>query len=89
MANQQPKSNKGFKEIFFNILPVPALIGVVLGAIGGWVYYIEIGCMSGTCPLTSNPYLSILWGALIGYLVGDLFRKKKPAASNEKQDQPS
>jgi len=45
----------------------PAL-GVVLGAVGGYAYYHFIGCASGHCPLTSNPYISTGFGALIGGL---------------------
>lgn len=87
MSNKKEIKNS-FRHRLLNVLPVPALIGIVVGAVGGWVYYIEIGCNSGTCPLTSNPYLSILWGALIGYLLGDMFRKKKPADTGE-ENQPS
>ena len=53
------------------------IIGLVVGALGGFLYYYFIGCQSGTCPITSNPYISIAYGALIGYLLFDLFRKKE------------
>lgn len=53
------------------------LIGLVLGAIGGYAYYYFIGCASGTCPLTSNPYISVVFGAVIGYLFLDMFKKKE------------
>ncbi len=80
----ETKSNPGLKERLFNFMPLLSFIGLIAGAIGGYIYYIEIGCNSGTCPLTSNPYLSILWGAVIGYLFGDLFKKKpKPAVKSE------
>ena len=69
--------NRTFKERFFAILPLPALIGLIAGAVGGWIYYTEIGCNSGTCAITSNPYMSIIWGALMGYLLGGIFTKKK------------
>ncbi len=45
------------------------VLGVFLGALGGWLYYKKVGCYSGTCPITSNPYLSILYGVLLGYLL--------------------
>lgn len=64
----------GKKKRRFNFLPI---IGAVLGAVGGYIYYIKIGCTSGSCAITSNPYLSMLWGAAIGYLVFDLFKRKK------------
>jgi len=62
------------KKVKFNFLPV---IGAVVGAMGGYIYYIEIGCNSGSCAITSNPYLSMLWGAAIGYLLFDMFKRRK------------
>jgi hypothetical protein len=53
------------------------IIGIVVGTIGGYAYYYYIGCKSGTCPLTSNPYISMLFGAIMGYLIGDMFKKNE------------
>jgi hypothetical protein len=39
---------------------------IALGAFGGYLYYYFIGCASGACPITSNPYISIMYGSLIG-----------------------
>lgn len=74
---ENKESNISIKDRILKIIPLPALIGIILGAIGGYIYYVEVGCTTGTCPLTSNPYGSIVYGALIGYLFGDMFRKKK------------
>ena len=52
-------------------------IGIALGSIGGYMYYYFVGCASGTCPITSNPYISTIYGALMGYLLLDLFKNKK------------
>ena len=41
----------------------------VLGAAAGYGYFRFIGCKSGACPLTSNPWISTLYGALIGALM--------------------
>ena len=41
---------------------------VLLGGAGGYAYYRFIGCKSGACPITSNPWISTLYGALIGVL---------------------
>jgi hypothetical protein len=50
------------------------IAGLLLGALGGFIYYRTIGCNSGSCAITSNPYMSILWGAAIGYLLADVFK---------------
>lgn len=47
-----------------------ALIALGLG--GGYLYYRLTLCQSGTCPLTSTSYYSMLVGGLFGALVGDL-----------------
>ena len=46
-------------------------IGIILGLIGGFLYWKFIGCTSGTCPLTSNWHTSTLFGGVFGYLIGD------------------
>lgn len=53
------------------------IIGIVLGAIGGYLYYHYIGCMSGTCPITSQPLNSTLYGAMMGGLLLNTFKKEK------------
>jgi hypothetical protein len=40
------------------------------GAVLGFGYYKLVGCSSGACPITSNPYISTLFGAVMGFLVG-------------------
>lgn len=40
------------------------------GAVLGFGYYKLVGCSSGGCPITSNPYISTLYGALIGLVAG-------------------
>lgn len=53
------------------------LIGGAVGAIGGYFYYATIGCISGSCPITSSPTMSIIWGAVMGGLLLSLFKKGK------------
>jgi hypothetical protein len=77
MKELENKTSIKIKDRILKFIPLPAMIGIVVGAIGGYIYYVEIGCATGTCPLTSNPYGSIVYGALIGYLFGDMFTKKK------------
>ncbi|MBX9806709.1 MAG: hypothetical protein K2X95_02810 [Flavobacteriaceae bacterium] len=55
-------------------------IGIIAGAIAGYLYYFYVGCASGTCAITSKPLNSTLYGALMGGLLFNLFVKspKKP-----------
>jgi hypothetical protein len=48
---------------------VRTLIGAVVGAALGLVYYRFVGCASGACPITANPYVSSIYGAVIGILL--------------------
>ncbi|NQU11297.1 YtxH domain-containing protein [bacterium] len=52
---------------------VRIVIGVVVGGMLGFGYYRLIGCSTGACPLTSNPWLSTLYGMLLGGLFGSSF----------------
>ncbi len=51
------------------------LIGIILGAIAGFLYWNYVGCASGTCTITSKPLNSTLYGALMGYLVAGIFKR--------------
>ncbi len=53
------------------------LIGIVVGAIAGYLYYHFIGCASGTCAITSNPINSTIYGSLMGGLLLTIFQKQK------------
>jgi hypothetical protein len=52
------------------------IIGIVVGAIGGYLYYHLVGCDSGTCTITSKPVNSTLYGALMGGLIFNIFKKE-------------
>jgi hypothetical protein len=56
-----------------------SLIGIAVGAIGGFMYWNYIGCASGTCMITSKPLNSILYGALMGFLLFGIFKKEEVA----------
>ncbi|MBC8491231.1 MAG: YtxH domain-containing protein [Candidatus Marinimicrobia bacterium] len=45
------------------------IIATVISGALGFACYKFIGCRTGACPLTSNPYISIIWGALIGFII--------------------
>lgn len=49
-------------------------IGILVGGGLGFAYYRFIGCASGTCPLTSNPWISSSYGAIVGGLLTGSFK---------------
>ena len=51
------------------------IVGIAFGAMLGYLYYAKIGCVSGSCAITSSPINSILYGAVMGYLVLGMFKK--------------
>ena len=53
-----------------------SIIGIVFGAIAGFMYWNFVGCASGTCMITSKPINSSLYGALMGYLIFNIFKKE-------------
>jgi hypothetical protein len=48
-----------------------------IGALGGFVYYYFVGCTSGSCPISSNPWISTAYGALIGIVMTTGSTKKR------------
>ncbi len=60
---------------------LPEIIGAFAGAVGGFLYWKYVGCLSGTCAIKSNWYLMVPWGAVLGFLIGsfagDIMRRKE------------
>lgn len=52
------------------------MLGTVIGAMAGWSYWAYIGCSSGSCPITSNPFISTFYGAFVGLLLAGTFKKQ-------------
>ncbi len=42
----------------------------VAGAVVGYGYHRLVGCRTGACPITANPYISTVYGAVVGGLLG-------------------
>lgn len=53
---------------------IKLLIGIAVGAALGFAYYRFVGCSTGTCPITSNPYSSMIYGAVMGGLFSGGFK---------------
>ncbi|MGQ9663260.1 MAG: DUF6132 family protein [Kiritimatiellia bacterium] len=45
------------------------IAGAVVGGLLGYGMYRFVGCSSGACPITSNPWTSTLFGMVLGALV--------------------
>ncbi len=52
------------------------IIGALLGAVAGFLYWKFVGCASGSCPITSKWYNSTLYGLMMGALLGSSSKKK-------------
>ncbi len=53
------------------------IIGVFVGAIAGYFYWQQVGCSSGSCAITSNPYNSTIYGSIMGGLLFSIFQNNK------------
>jgi hypothetical protein len=80
MENQDTVQTE--KKKLLKRIPVIALVGLLAGAIGGYIYYLKVGCVSGTCAITSNPWMSAAWGGAFGYLIFDMFTTRKKKEKN-------
>lgn len=61
-----------------------ALTGAVAGAIGGYIYYAQIGCATGTCAITGNPVNSTIYFSVMGALA---FSALKSGGNKSKQSE--
>ena len=59
------------------------IAGVILGSIGGYLYWQQIGCSSGTCMITSKWHNSTAYGGLMGGLLFSMFKKEKNAGDKQ------
>lgn len=57
-------------------------VGVVLGAVAGYFYWRHFGCTTG-CAITSSPVNSSLYGAFVGGLLFNSFKRHKEEEKHE------
>lgn len=47
-----------------------SVLFVLGGALLGFLYHRFVGCRTGSCPITANPYTATIYGAVVGLLAG-------------------
>lgn len=55
---------------------------ILIGGLLGFSYYYFIGCNSGSCAITSNPYISTVYGAFLGFVLAIPSKKKNSGEKN-------
>lgn len=46
-----------------------AVLPVLAGGVGGYLWHRLVGCRTGSCPLTANPWISTAYGAFVGLMI--------------------
>jgi hypothetical protein len=64
------------KEFFSGSIWRKRILFSLIGALGGYAYYYFIGCSSGRCPISSNPWISTMYGAGMGFILAMGKREK-------------
>jgi hypothetical protein len=70
-------------KVFLTHPIVKRIAASLVGAAAGFAYYYYIGCASGTCPITGNPYISTAYGAAVGFLLFPTHKAKTKQDDNE------
>jgi len=55
------------------------ILGVAMGAAAGWLYWHFYGCTNG-CAITSSPVNSSIYGAFMGGLLFNSFKRNERAS---------
>jgi hypothetical protein len=65
------------------------IAGSVFGGVAGYLYWKFIGCVTGSCAITSSPVTSTGYFAVVGALVFGLFKKDNKQGSEVHPDKKS
>lgn len=49
------------------------IIGTIVGAGLGLLYYKLVGCPNGSCPITAKPHRTAIYGAILGFMLSSSF----------------
>lgn len=56
-------------------------IGALAGGVAGFLYWKYVGCLTGTCAISSKPLNSTLYFALMGAVLFGFFKKENKQKS--------
>jgi hypothetical protein len=65
-AKPRPENIKEFFKSWYFWKP---FLAIAIGGLAGFLFYHYVGCTSGRCGITSNPYMSIVWGGFLGFFM--------------------
>jgi hypothetical protein len=68
---EKKKKPKTVKEFIKSSVFWKPLLGIVIGGVSGYLYYHFTGCPTGSCGITSNPYLSTIGGGFLGFFMAN------------------
>lgn len=63
-----------------------ALIGAFVGGIAGYIYYWQVGCVTGSCAITSKPVNSTVYFAVMGAMAFSIAKPEKKKDSDVPQE---
>jgi hypothetical protein len=69
MENNENKNKIFFNKKILGFLPMKILIGASAGILAGFVYYRLVGCSTGSCPITSNPWITMSFFGIFGVIM--------------------
>ncbi len=52
----------------FELITFRMIIYILGGGLLGFGYYRLVGYRTGSCPISSNPYISTIYGAVLGLM---------------------
>lgn len=58
----------------------PALF-TAAGALAGFGWYALVGCPTGSCPITANPFTSMAWFGGMGWLLSGILEKENDSCN--------
>ena len=59
------------------------IFGGIAGGIGGYFYWLLVGCTNGSCLISSRPLNSSIYGAFLGALLLGVFKKDEKKIEEE------